>query len=194
MKRWHWFVLAAAVLLLTGGGVAFALQRQSDPRWAKKLLGQSTTRTIGSSGCLLVVLTMAHNLFFKAGLLPDQANDRILAAGGFIGPNIKQDVAATALRMRTPGVTKLSELRFTALAQAASAALSAGGVVVVHVTYDDDMTGNHFILVTKKQADGGFEAFDPGFGTGQVSLDSILHGRSGTKRFVPVSVRPYFAA
>lgn len=195
MKKWHWFALGVAVLLLAGGGaVAFAMLRQGDPRWAKKLLGTSTSKTIGTSGCLLTTLTMIHNGFYKTGLTPDKANDMIVAANGFDGPNLKQDIAARVLRLRTPGVTRLDNLNYTKLSKLASDTIAAGGVAVVHVAHDGDLTGDHFVFVNKKNPNGSFDGIDPGYGTGKLVLDPTLHGTSGTKNFAPVSVRPYFKA
>ena len=191
LRPYRWWILGLALLAVTGGGaaVAFASLKQGDPRWSKKQLGKGN-KTIGSAGCLLTSLTMAHNVFYKAGLTPDGANDRVI--GAFDGSNLIQPTAAKALGMVTPGVTKLTGVDFATLARAATDTLSKGGLVIAHVTYDEDVAGDHFVLITKRLADGGFEALDPS--KGKISFDPLLHGKGtgNVGKYVTVAVRPYF--
>ena len=189
LRPYRWWILGLALLAVTGGGaaIAFASLRQGDPRWSKKLLGKSGLKTIGSSGCLLTAMTMAHNAFYKAGLTPDVVNDRVINA--FQGPDLIQPLAAQTLGMFTPGVTKLTGADYATLAKVAADTLAKGGLAMAHVTYNGDLKGDHFILVTQRSG-GGFSALDPA--GGKISLDPLLQGKGGLGNYVTVAVRPYF--
>jgi hypothetical protein len=189
------FAFAAAVLLLGGGTVAFTLLRQTDPRWKDKLLGFSKSATIGGQGCLLTAMTMMHNAAYGSGLTPAAANNLIVQAKGFLAgsADIIHSTAAKALRFITDEKKVLKGASHSSLAAFAAAALAQKGFAIVHVTHDADAAGDHFIVVTKKLPNG-FEALDPGFGTGKVTLDNLLQGKSGSKFFQPVGVRQYFRA
>jgi hypothetical protein len=203
LERWHLYALAAAVavVVLGGGGVlAFVRLRQGDPRWGGKLLGQSDKTTIAGAGCLLTTLTMARNAFYGSTMTPDVANDLILQRGGFSGPNLLSGTGkpAEALGMVTPPNALLREQSsFAALGQLAGEILDRGGIPVIHVTYDGDFVGDHFLLVSKRLAGGNFEAVDPGGrqGTaGVLTLDSTLKGKgvNGVSTYVTVAVRAYY--
>ena len=189
LRPYRWWILAIALLAVAGGGatIAFASIRQSDPRWSKKLLGKSRIKTIGGKGCLLTAMTMAHNAFYKAGLTPDIVNDRVINA--FEGPDLIQPIAAQTLGMFTPGVTKLTGVDYATLAKVAADTLAKGGLAMAHVTYNDDLEGDHFVLITQRTG-GGFSALDPA--GGKISLDPLLQGKGALGNYVTVSVRPYF--
>lgn len=191
--RWQAVALVAVLALLGGGAVAFRRLRQADPRWGSKLLGQSTSTTIARAGCLLTTLTMAHNAFYKASLTPDAANERILRAGGFQGPNLLQgsNKPAQALGMVTPPeAKKLKGVDYAALAQTVTEVLSRGGIPVIHVTHDGDLTGDHFLMITKRNPDGSFTAVDPAGAADVIALNANLQNT----RYVTLSVRAYYKA
>jgi hypothetical protein len=54
---------------------------QRDPRWARLLLGNSRTTTIGGYGCKLTCLSM------MVGVMPDKVNEILKKAGAFFGKN-----------------------------------------------------------------------------------------------------------
>ncbi len=60
---------------------------QQDPQWKNKLIGNDTSSTIGTYGCLLTCLTMVSNTF-GASETPATLNDKMKSVGGFQGANI----------------------------------------------------------------------------------------------------------
>jgi hypothetical protein len=193
---YRWWILGFAVLAAAGGGTVYVLQelKQGDPRWGKKLLGQSNKTTIAAAGCLLTSMTLAHNLLHHDNMTPDVANDLILAAGGYSGANMITAPAARALRLAfDPQRGTLVGGAPAALAAFAADALRRGGVAIVHVTYDEDPEGDHFIVATKLLSDGSFEVFDPG--PGRFNLNPQLQGPTPRNKFYyPVKVTQLFRA
>lgn len=193
---YRWWILGFAVLAAATGGSAYLLQelKQGDPRWGKKLLGQSDKTTIARAGCLLTAMTMAHNLLYRAQMTPDVANDLILKEGGFSGANMIFAPAARALRLAfDPKRGNLVSGSPAILAEHAADALRRGGIAIIHVTYDDDAAGDHFIVATKLLPDGSFEVYDPG--PGRFNLNPQLQGKTPRGVFYyPVKVTQFFRA
>ena len=77
---------------------------QLDPRWAKMLLGNSTTSTIKRYGCKLTSLAM---MAYKK---PPEVNEILKKAGAFNVDLISDTRAAKALGMKYDGVLARSAL------------------------------------------------------------------------------------
>lgn len=71
--------------------------KQSDPRWADELLGNSLTLTIGNSGCAITCLTMLYNYVTGKKLTPSDVNKKMKAVNGFSGALIIWAKIAEAL-------------------------------------------------------------------------------------------------
>lgn len=194
LRPYRWWLLGLAVIVVAGGGAAaYALtaMKQGDPRWGKKLLGGSSKTTIAAAGCLLTSMTMGHNLLWKNNLTPDVANDLIMAQGGFSGANMVYDGAARALGMKFDPKTRVVTGPPAAIAAHCAEGLRKGGIGILHVTYDEDPEGDHFILVTRQLPDGRFEVFDPG--PGIFTLDPLLQGPTPRNKFYyPVACSQFF--
>lgn len=194
LRTYRWWLLGLAVLAVVGGGVAaytLTPMRQGDPRWGKKLLGQSSKTTLAGAGCLLTAMTMGHNLLWKNNMTPDVANDLVLAQGGFQGANMVFAGAARALGMKFDPKTRVVAGTPAVIAAHCAEGLRRGGIGILHVTYDEDPAGDHFILVTRQLPDGRFEVFDPG--PGIFTLDANLQGVTPRKVFyTPVSCSQFF--
>lgn len=194
LRPYRWWLLGLAVIAVVGGGVAaytLTVMKQGDPRWGKKLLGQSSKTTLAGAGCLLTSMTMGHNLLWKNNMTPDVANDLVLAQGGFKGAIMVYAGAARALGMTFDPKTLLVKGAPAAIAAHCAEGLRKGGIGILHVTYDEDAAGDHFILVTRRLPDGRFEVFDPSAGI--FTLDANLQGVTPRKAFyTPVSCLQFF--
>lgn len=195
LRPYRWWLLGLAVLLAAGGTAAavylLAPLKQGDSRWGRKLLGQSSKTTIAGAGCLLTTMTMGHNLLWKNNLTPDVANDLILAQGGFSGANMVYAGAARALGLTFDDRKRVVTANPAAMAAHCADTLRRGGFCSLHVTYDEDPEGDHFILVTRQLPDGRFEVYDPG--PGIFTLDPLLQGRTPRGVFyTPVACSAFF--
>jgi hypothetical protein len=56
---------------------------QRDSRWSSILLGNSSSETIGSAGCVITSLSMAYNDVWRMPTTPSQLNSSAKAAGCF---------------------------------------------------------------------------------------------------------------
>ncbi len=126
---------------------------QQDPQWKEKKLGLSKELTIGQFGCLLTSITMVSNGFGYSET-PASLNDKMAAAGGFVGGLIRPTTVSNVL----PGVRYQKRIQCNnppAPLSEIDAALSAGMPVIVKVDASPaDGVQDHWIVVVGK-ADGG---------------------------------------
>lgn len=124
---------------------------QQDPRWKGKNLGQDQI-TIGKFGCLLTCMAMVAN-GYGADETPASLNDKMLAAGGFMG----------ALVMPSVMPKVVSQVRFVkyipcqdqpAPLAEIDAALAADKPVIVEVDYSPAQgLQNHWVVIYAKKGD-----------------------------------------
>ncbi len=183
--------------LLTGMGVRYFWQGASP--WGAMKLGFSTT-SIGSAGCLLTALTMARNALLSSNVTPDVANTMVQAANGFSGANMILPMAATALGVSAAEVNRIRAGAGTVAQMIARIddTLMRGGLAIVNVDKGvPDGTGDHFILVHSKTAQG-YAGADPATAKDTFLNTSTLKGTamwgSTPMPYVAVGVAPVFRA
>jgi hypothetical protein len=145
-------------------------------------------RTIRRSGCFLTAMTMAASRITQdTSLNPAVANDRIRAAGGFSGSNLRADRAANALGMTMTDRRAINGSNRADLMRRLDASLDGGRPVVAGVNHTDGRSSSgvssadHFITITGRNADGSYAAIDPAGGreiTLRLGSDGRLQGRS----------------
>jgi hypothetical protein len=122
---------------------------QMDPQWKNKLLGNDTTSTIGSYGCLLTSLAMVIN-GLGASETPATLNDKMKNAGGFQGALLIPGILSSAV----PGYNSDRFEKYpNAPASLADidASLAAGDPIIVEVDYSPAAgLQTHWILLLGK--------------------------------------------
>lgn len=186
MKLWDDLPGWAKIAVVVGGaGLGYALffgglsvrryLLQNGP-WGGRLLGNSSSLTIGSAGCMLTSLTMAANLLTGTDWDPPDAQEIILAGGGFSGGLLKLPTAASTLGLSAPEKERIHpHASVDALRARIDDALAKGGVAMVNVDKAYTGTGEHFILVTKKTMKG-YAGADPATGKDTFLDPSTLSG------------------
>lgn len=192
-----------ATLLLGGGaaaGVIVARQVrgliQNDSRWGKQQLGGGTS-TLGAGGCLLTAFTMVANALAGKNLLPPDTNAICRSAGCFVNNSSNLDAAKAAAALGLTMGTRIRNepSRVDDMVAVARAVLAGRGLGILHVTHDNDVDGDHFIVVNGTTASGGFTAVDPVNGK-TLTLDNRLCGASSwgriTKNYSPTGIMALF--
>ncbi len=124
---------------------------QQDPRWKDKTLGQDQI-TIGKFGCLLSCMAMVANAY-GADETPASLNDKMVAAGGFMGALVMPSVMPRAV----PQVRFIKYI--PCRGQAAplveiDAALAADKPVIVEVDYSPAQgLQNHWVVIYAKKGE-----------------------------------------
>ncbi len=128
---------------------------QQDPQWKDKKLGTSPTLTIGQFGCLLTSITMVSN-GFGYNETPASLNDKMVAAGGFLGGLIRPTLIANVL----PGVhyaKRISCNNPPAPLSEIDASLASGMPVVIKVDASPaDGVQDHWIVCIAKAGDNDY--------------------------------------
>jgi len=124
---------------------------QQDPRWKGKNLGQEQI-TIGKFGCLLTCMAMVANRY-GADETPASLNDKMLAAGGFMGALLIPSVMPRAV----------PQVRFVKYIPCADqpapmaeidATLVAGKPLIVEVDYSPAAgLQNHWVVIYEKKGE-----------------------------------------
>ncbi len=165
--------LAAAVFL---GGVTVRRYLVQNGPWGGKLLGSSSSLTIGGAGCMLTSLTMAANALTGTDWDPDEAMELVQLGGGFNGGLLKLPQAAAALNLSAPESERVHpHASIETMRRTIDNALQRGGVAMVNVDKAYTGTGEHFILVTKKTG-SGYAGADPATGKDTILDASTLSG------------------
>ena len=205
LPRWaKWLIIGGAVLAVVGGAAlgmkVGTIYWQGDPRWGKRFLGNSST-TIGRAGCLLTTLVMASNTLLGDDLTPDAGNVLVTDAGGFSGANLILEKAAAAFGLRAPDKDRIRKGSVVQMRAKIDDALRRGGFAIVHVDKDDNdvtKTGDHFVLIHSKSANGVYAAADSAPGKDTMIDAATLTGTAmwdkTPKHYTIVGVAPVFKA
>jgi len=147
--------------------------RQSDGRWAKRLLGRSSSTTIGSSGCTVTAVAQALRVLgVRAGATPLDVQ-----AHGVNRPGVWAEGAAGAVVSELARAQRLTVGEDTGAGHVAPvqplralilSCLDSGGVALVCVDHDHnapggDDIGDHWVLAIGADADSLWVA-DPATG------------------------------
>lgn len=195
LKTWQKgaVVVGALALISTvvGGGVVVGRQVkgliQNNPAWGRLQLGKGSS-TIGAGGCLLTAFTIIYNAFFGKNATPPELNAIGVSRGCFDGSLLKVEEFAEAL-----GLIVIERIRNAPsdvggmIAIIDEILVTYHGFAVLHVDYEGDTDGDHFIVITGKTATG-YTAVDPVNGA-TIQLSKALRGASKwgsvVKNYVP---------
>lgn len=197
LKPWQKVALVGGLLwsasAVAGGGSGASVPVrgliQNDARWGKVQLGFGTS-SIGGGGCLLTAMTMAFNSIRGAALIPPDVNEiaknvRAFAAGS---SNLVVETLAEALKLAVGKRVRNAPSDVGGMIEAVQQGLRNKGLAILHVDYEGDNDGDHFVLVNGMTAGGGYTAVDPVNGK-TITLSSALRGSSKwgsvTKNYVP---------
>ncbi|MFT3836463.1 MAG: transglycosylase SLT domain-containing protein [Myxococcaceae bacterium] len=149
----------------------YPLYSQTDPKWHTNPMGTDgrSHDTIGWQGCAMTSATMALDGITGQKLTPGQMNDFLRKNGGYDkSGNVNWDKLGKAYNPPV-GTKRQPEGSFGP--KQIDAELAAGRPVMVHVDYHGkakgsgpDGKGDHWILVTGKDAKGHYIANDPAGG------------------------------
>lgn len=174
---------------------------QTDNRWGSSTLGngKGASATLKASGCALVSLTMAATYLgavtshwpknIKPSQLdPTKVNSIFKKAGVFTKNSYSLFIAGGAKALGMKGVDSGRGQKLTSShLQIIDNCLRQGGLVMLHVDYKKDSEGDHWVLLTQKNATGEYTAIDPAYGkeiifaktpeTGSAIKNVLLYGK-----------------
>jgi hypothetical protein len=177
---------------------------QTDKKWGSNALGNGSGKgaTIRASGCAMVSLTMAATYLgsatshWPAGLKPNQldpvkVNTILKKAGAFSKNSYSLMITNGAKALGMKGTDSgLGGKLGTSHLQTLEDCLRNGGLVMLHVDYKRDASGDHWVLLTEKTSSGDYKALDPAYGkeitftrtptSGATVKSVILYGKSQT--------------
>lgn len=160
---------------------AYRYERDSSGKIVKNEAGEKVRERLGNStltvagyGCALCTLTMAATsigartkhwpkALTPAALTPPKANRIINTGGGFSGGCLYMKKAAGILGMDYEEYGFTSGLQGTELNRISSH-ISKGLPVAANVDYKNSSKGDHWVLISKKNGNGTYEAIDPTYG------------------------------
>jgi len=133
---------------------------QNDATWKDDPLGNQTTETIGTWGCLLTSITMMLNgVGYEE--TPETVNDKLKKAGGFDGALLIPSVVPYLFPKVTYRTYEPCDNRPAPVAQI-DTALSAGKPVIVCVDWNPKQSGvqTHWVLLKERKGDN-YVMYDP---------------------------------
>lgn len=147
--------------------------------YKKTRTGHSAKYNLSATGCAVTTLAMAATAIGSTtehwppdltprNLTPPQANNIFIKAKQFTGGDLIMRGGASALGMSYTEYGRSSNLSQADLTKLNNH-LSKGYPAAAHVDYKKSASGDHWILITKRNCDGSYSAIDPLFG-GEISL------------------------
>ncbi|WP_105103031.1 peptidoglycan-binding domain-containing protein [Microbulbifer pacificus] len=176
--------------------------RQGDERWGASKLGFGNG-TIHQYGCTMTSLTMAATYLGSANshwpenmqpsqLTPLVANEILKKAQAFQPGTVNMYVTLGAKALGMEGKDSGVGIRIQQSdLQSIDHCLQKGGLVLAHVDYKKDWIGDHWILISRKNSQGEYQAIDPTYGKHMILYASpdggipvqphvVLYGRNSS--------------
>ncbi len=147
---------------------------QADKRWNEKLLGNSASKDLGKSGCLVTSLAMSLSQKLGRDVTAAELNTALQKEKCFIGASLRVESASVAIK-KTYGIDmpltssprnkswELIPQSGNSITQKVDGELAQGRHVILRLDTNDDDKMNHFALVQRKEGND-YIVIDPAGG------------------------------